>query len=60
MASIYYANGKDEEALKMFLESVRIKEKIYGPESTHLSKTLNNIGSIYMQQGHYKLALKYF
>jgi len=66
IGTVYYYQGKNAEALKFFLESIKLAEelKVKKPTSLFASKQMsrayNNIGTIYQRQNDLEKAEQYF
>ncbi len=52
--------GKDDEALPLAKEALRIAEITFGPAHINVAASLNNLGSICVRQGHAGEAVKLY
>jgi len=53
LASLYYDSGRDEEAIPIYQEVVRIRERTLGPQHPQVAVSLNNLASAYVALGRY-------
>ena len=60
IGSVYDNQGKYEEALKYYNQSLEMKKKTLPSNHPSIAKTLNNIGLLYKDQGKYEIAINYF
>lgn len=64
LAILYFSEKKYEEALQMFLKSVKLNEQYKSIEinsfNNHFSSVYNNIGRIYEYKNDYNSSLEYF
>lgn len=51
LGNLYRAQGKLDEAEKMYQRALEGKEKALGPEHTSTLQTVNNLGNLYQDQG---------
>ena len=53
LASLYYDSGRDEEAIPIYREVLRIRERTLGPVHPEVAVSLNNLASAYVATGRY-------
>ena len=58
LANVYYRKKEYAKALAMLREVLRIRETIFGPQSTAAARTRLNMGSIANNTGEFALALE--
>ncbi|ELR71159.1 hypothetical protein C900_02963 [Fulvivirga imtechensis AK7] len=58
LAGAYFAMGSWDEAIKYFLQALRIKER-YGASKKQLAATYQNLGACYLSTGDLNAALAY-
>ena len=51
LGDLYAAQGKLNEAEKMYQRALQGKEKVWGPDHTSTLDTVNNLGNLYRDQG---------
>lgn len=56
LASVYQDLGSFRKAESLSLESLRLAEKLYGPDHKELVNFVNNLGQLYKEMGRYKKA----
>jgi tetratricopeptide (TPR) repeat protein len=56
LASLYYSQGKYNEAEPLFLRSLSIGEKQLGENHLDVAASLNNLALLYQNKGKYKVA----
>ena len=52
LACVYQSMGRAEEARRLFLEALDLRERSLGPEHPHLASTLTNLASLYLAEGN--------
>jgi len=60
IATIYLEIGDDDEALRHYLETLRVEQASLGHNHKDVTATMMHIGHIYQQRGELDQALKYF
>jgi tetratricopeptide (TPR) repeat protein/DNA-binding XRE family transcriptional regulator len=53
---LYHYWGRYEEAGRLYQQSLRLCEQIFGPEHLTISDSLNNAGGLFYEQGQYEQA----
>jgi tetratricopeptide (TPR) repeat protein len=53
LASLYYDSGRDDEAIPLYREVLRIRERTLGPQHPEVAVSLNNLASAYLATGRH-------
>lgn len=53
LADLYYDSGRDDEAIPLYEEVIRLREATYGSDHPEVAVGLNNLASLYIARGRY-------
>jgi tetratricopeptide (TPR) repeat protein len=60
IATIHFETGEDEIAIRMFKETLRVERAALGDDHPDVVLTLQHLGQVYQQLGHFEKALESF
>jgi tetratricopeptide (TPR) repeat protein len=60
LALVYYAQGKYDEAIKLYQEALEIAKKTIGTEHSEYATRLHNLAYVYYIQGKYQETIKLY